>query len=644
MLSELNIVGSWFKNEPTSGWMFEEFKFDDEAKLAFEKLDLDIKVLDYSARVEVRENHTYAPCHYFLYALKLQPLVKLANKYMAVFDLLKNDLTPEDLKSLIDSSSPSNPITDALDPYSKKNFFDVFSDKTKRLQAKDIINGSGENISLRGNDDFVRSIILKALPVPDASSSMLGKIIYSFSQSPAAVEVLASKYSSSIPYLFRDDCGDGLLFKVLSTLGWKDKLDSLLVSNVSEAIDWGSINDAFLLKTANVAGNHNYIETPIHYSESLAKYVYLKKGLLNSASQLETVSNLISELWPNTVIRNENSVFFFRSSERTVTSESIFEGATNKIFYGAPGTGKSHKIHTEECLGAEKVVTIFHPDTQFNDFVGALKPMMKKDPSGSPIVTYQFRPGPFTNALVKAKTRPDTHICLIIEEINRAPAAAVFGEVFQLLDRNANGASTYKIDAADPDMFEFINEQLRTAGVSELTQLEIPENLSILATMNSSDQAVMPLDTAFKRRWSFEYLEVDFTKEAVPKTVIEIQTENGQFSIKWPDLAEITNEVLIDAGVAEDRLIGPFFLNPKELIDSESARSALNGKLFVYLWDDVLRHLGQHKVFSSKYKTFGTLSNAFKQGVSVFSQSIEREIEEKGIKIQEAEASHVATE
>jgi hypothetical protein len=645
MLSELNMVGHWFKNEPESGWQFDEIKFDDEAKRVFETLELDIQLQDYSARVGINQNHTYIPCHYFLYALKLQPLVTLVNKYIGVFDLLKEALaTPENIASLIHSTSPSHSVTDNLDPYSRDHFFDVFKDKNKRLGGKDIINGIGANTSLRGNDDFVRSIILKALPVPDASSGMLGQIIYSFSKSPLALEVLANKYSASIPYLFRSDSGDDLLFKIVSTLGWQDKLEPLLESSSSRTIDWGDLNDAFLVSSTPVAGHTQYVDKPVHYSESLVKYVHIKKGLLDTEPSLKTVSNLISDLWPNMLIHQDGAEFLFKSSGRISSRGPLFEGASNKVFYGAPGTGKSHRILNKESKGAEKIVTVFHPDTQFSDFVGALKPKMEKDSLGKSFVTYQFRPGPFTNALVKAKTYPDKHICLIIEEINRASAAAVFGELFQLLDRNKNGESTYRIDAADPDMLMYINEQLRSAGTSELTQLEIPSNLSLLATMNSSDQAVMALDTAFKRRWSFEYIEIDFSHAEVPKTDISINTENGVITIKWPDLAEIINDVLVDSGVAEDRLVGPFFLNQKELETSSSAKNALKGKLFVYLWDDVLRHLGHQKLFSPKYKTFGKLSNAFNKDMPVFNSVIEDKIEEKGTKFEVPEAQEDATE
>ncbi|UJF22036.1 AAA family ATPase [Shewanella sp. OMA3-2] len=645
MLSVLNMVGNWFKNEPEAGWRFDEIKFDDEAKRAFELLDLDIEVFEHSARVDVsgNNNHCYIPSHYFLYALKLQPLVSLLTLYMDIFRQVKSSTSSAvDFDKLINSSSPSNPVLDVLDHYSRDNFFDVFRSDKNRLGGKNIINQDPKKgKKYRSDDDFMCSIILKALPVPDASSSMLGDLIYAFSRNPTAYQTLADKYSAKLPYVFRSSSADDLLFMIILTLALKGKVDSLLGSKSTvRFIGWGSIVDAFLLSKTPVSGNNQYIEKPVHYSTLLNQYVHIKKGLLDTDASIVALSALIAPLWPKMSIIRSGTEIFFRSSILSIGPD--FKGATNKIFYGAPGTGKSHRIHTEEYKVAEKIVTVFHPDTQYSDFVGALKPHILKENEGNSGVTYLFRPGPFTNALVKAKAHPDTHICLVIEEINRAPAAAVFGELFQLLDRNTTGESTYKIDAADPDMLTHINDQLRVAGISELKQLEIPANLSILATMNSSDQAVMPLDTAFKRRWSFEYLEINFANPAVPNTLIYIQTANGQFSIEWPKLAQSINDVLIETGVTEDRLIGPFFLSPTELIDSDSAKLVLNSKLFVYLWDDVLRHLGPHKVFSSTYKTFGTLSRAYIQGSAVFSSAIEREVEAKGMKVEVAEASQDA--
>ncbi|NOI55243.1 AAA domain-containing protein [Vibrio crassostreae] len=634
MLSELNMVGKWFQSEPEESWGFGEFSFNERTKLAFSKLDLDIQIYEHSARINIttNKNQCYIPSHYFLYVLKLQPLVSLLSHYMDIFDQIKGSgKTAVEFDQLVNSRSPSNSVTNTLDSYSRDNFFRAFSSSEYRLGGKNIINkDSKKGKKYRSQDDFMCSILLKALPVPDASSGVLGDLLYAFSKSNSAYEVLMDNYSAYVPHLLRGKTGDELLFMVLSSLGWQGKLDNILGSSPARLHPWESIPDAFLMSTTPVPGNERYITKPVHYSTSCKQYVHIKKGLLDSDELIATVSELISALWPNTLVYKSDDAFLLKSSGRTDVIGAEFKGATNKIFYGAPGTGKSHKIHTVECVGSEKVVTVFHPDTQYNDFVGALKPVMQTDLAGNPTVTYQFRPGPFTNALVKAKRSPSTHVCLVIEEINRAPAAAVFGELFQLLDRKATGESTYKIDAADPDMLLYINERLRASGVPELTQLEIPSNLSILATMNSSDQAVMPLDTAFKRRWGFEYLEIDFSNSAVPQTEIEVATGNGKYAIKWPDLAQAVNDILMETGIAEDRLIGPFFLNPKELGDPSSAKDALNGKLFVYLWDDVLRHIGQHKVFSSSYKTFGGLSAAFNKGLPVFSAAIEGVIEVKG--------------
>ena len=647
MLLDLEVVGQWFKNEPDSAWFFDEIIFDDEAKVAFEGLPLDLEVFDHSARVKTSEhNFAYLPCHYFLYAVKVKPLVELMAKYLRLSDKVVGTFSQKsktkDFHDLVHQLSPNHSETNALDSYSRDNFYNVFKDDGKRFNAKKPINLS--NNKIRRNVDFFGSVILKVLPVPDDSSGILGKLLYAFSQSPDAYQVLVEKYSVRLPYLLRALSGDELLYMLMTTLSSVNKLDNVFSNTTGRLEEWGGITDAFLLNSTAVSGNTSYLDNPIDYSDVLKKFIYIKKGMLDEQGTFDKVSELISELWPNMSIHKSGGEFLFRSTAGSYVNGPVFEGATNKIFYGAPGTGKSHKILTEECQDAEKVVTVFHPDTQYSDFVGALKPMMEKDGNGNSVVTYQFRPGPFTNALVKAKSQPDKHICLVIEEINRAPAAAVFGELFQLLDRNENGGSAYKIDAADPDMLMYINEQFRAAGTSEIAQLEIPANLSIFATMNSSDQAVMPLDTAFKRRWSFEYLEIDFTNPAVPKTAIELRTKNGLFSIEWPALAEIINDELSEKGITEDRLIGPFFLNPKELGNSTLAKNAINGKLFVYLWDDVLRHLGHHNVFSSAYKTFGKLSRAFIKNEAVFSRQIEDKIEVKGTKIEVVEASQDGTE
>ena len=287
--------------------------------------------------------------------------------------------------------------------------------------------------------------------------------------------------------------------------------------------------------------------------------------------------------------------------------------ASNTIFYGAPGTGKSYAID-EIVKESKHVSTVFHPDTQYSDFVGCLKPSM----NGSD-VEYRFREGPFCKVLKVAHENPLEHCYLVIEEINRASAAAVFGEIFQLLDREPNGGSRYSVDINDPDMLSYL--ALNAQSVIIDGQLKLPSNLSIYATMNSSDQAVMPMDTAFKRRWKFEYKSINFDKCANGSFTI-LDSESLPFTISWKKFAGCINECLAMQEIPEDRHLGPWFLSSEELQDEKCASYALTGKLFMYLWDDVLRHGLKTTVFDSNIKNYGQLVHSFNSGVSVFSETL----------------------
>ena len=307
--------------------------------------------------------------------------------------------------------------------------------------------------------------------------------------------------------------------------------------------------------------------------------------------------------------------------------------AHNKIFYGAPGTGKSHHIDgiTE---GYCRYVTVFHPDTQYSDFVGAIKPVMVSE-NDTKKITYEFRPGPFTKALIEALNDTGKHVYLVIEELNRAPAAAVFGEIFQLLDRDFQGKSKYEIEVSDPDMLLYINANL--IGQDKLSKLYLPLNLSILATMNSSDQSVMPMDTAFKRRWLFEYLPIDFTQAGNGNFKLTF-TDGTQPEVPWKVFAEVVNDTLSSLQVPEDRLLGHRFVSDEELINIEEANNTLKGKILVYLWDDVLRHGKRDVIFKTSVAgTFGQLSHQFGEGNPIFSENFEAKLSEALIEAQKVQ-------
>lgn len=358
------------------------------------------------------------------------------------------------------------------------------------------------------------------------------------------------------------------------------------------------------------------------------EHSYKYKEMDLSPGNVESAKSYLESQLPD----NDMYLAELSGGRRSIVSVSSTVLGRNEIYYGAPGTGKSHTID-KQTKGARKVVTVFHPDTQHSDFVGALKPMMDGDN-----ITYQFRPGPFTRALIEALTHSDKHVYLIIEEINRAPAAAVFGELFQLLDRK-DGASKYGIDAADPDMLAYINAALEAEGIPSVDKLTIPSNLSLLATMNSSDQAVMPLDTAFKRRWSFRYIKIDFNNEDVSDQTFRLLTSQGPVNISWRDFADkVINDHLKELNVPEDRLLGPFFLSETELSDECSAQDALCGKLFVYLWDDVLRHRGRDIMFAENIRTFGELHDSFLAGKDpVFRGDVDAAVYKLGKAVDETE-------
>lgn len=283
--------------------------------------------------------------------------------------------------------------------------------------------------------------------------------------------------------------------------------------------------------------------------------------------------------------------------------------ASNVIFYGAPGTGKSYAI--DKTVDSSKCVnTVFHPETMNADFMGAIKPVMMED-GGKKYLTYEYLPGPFLKAIVAALNDHESHYWLVIEEINRAPAAAVFGEVFQLLDRDSSGRSTYEIDFPDSLCENYVNSRLKKS----IAKLFIPENLSLLASMNSSDQGVLPLDTAFKRRWKFIYIPLDFDKGCTDGDVELVLDAGVLRQISWQIFATCVNRVLADASIPEDRHLGPYFLTKDDLEDKDLV---LTGKLFMYLWDDVLRHGLRYRIFDANIKTYGQLVSCWNKRERVF--------------------------
>jgi len=266
-----------------------------------------------------------------------------------------------------------------------------------------------------------------------------------------------------------------------------------------------------------------------------------------------------------------------------------------QIFYGAPGTGKSHTIKEKTALAeiGERVIrTTFHPDSDYSTFVGCYKPSMKpvadkykavvgKDEE----ISYSFIPQAFTNAYVKA-WNTDEDVYLIIEEINRGNCAQIFGDLFQLLDRGDDDCSKYPI-IADSDLARYLSIELAgsihkniTPDIKNGKKLVLPSNLYIWATMNTSDQSLFPIDSAFKRRWDWKYMPIE---DAGKKWKIKV---NGN-EYDWYQFLEAINKEVFTLTHSEDKQLGYFFAkaNNDGFIDAEK----LVNKVYFYLWTDVFK-------------------------------------------------------
>lgn len=302
----------------------------------------------------------------------------------------------------------------------------------------------------------------------------------------------------------------------------------------------------------------------------------------------------------------------------------------NVIYFGAPGTGKSYNLNNDvkkiidEDSQFERVT--FHPDYSYANFVGTYKPVPDKDKERRKhTITYKYVPGPFMRSLVKAYKNPDKLFILMIEEINRANVAAVFGDVFQLLDRKDN-VSEYPIQTSE-DMKEYLKQEFEGTGLLEnFDVISIPENMFIWATMNSADQGVFPMDTAFKRRWDFKYFKINHDEEAIENTIVILNNQQ----INWNDLRKEINKELLSYNLNEDKLIGPFFAFNEfknQEIPEDIFKEVFKNKIIMYLFEDAARSK-RDILFSGakgddKFVTYSKICDVFEdKGIGIFCDNI----------------------
>lgn len=340
-----------------------------------------------------------------------------------------------------------------------------------------------------------------------------------------------------------------------------------------------------------------------------------------------------------------SEITFVDSSSLYVQQDSKSETLPfNRIYFGAPGTGKSYRVsqliksvypnfEKEDDEQSSYVFrTTLHPEYTYSDFVGQIMPVEKEDG-----FDYSFTPGVFTRALKKALlenlavengTREEPKkVFLVLEELSRANVAAVFGDLFQLLDRDNKGESEYSISNAliskqvntITDHSQEANDDKVGMDGNEDKKIFLPSNLIILATVNTNDQNVFAMDTAFKRRFEWEYVSIDPVSDKdglLNNEIISIPSESGLKDVEWCGFYPALNEYITsNMGLSEDKQIGQFFIKLTQDNNEKNQTQVLN-KLLQYLWEDIEgMAIDTHLFNIEEIKSFGKLYSVWKDAL-----------------------------
>jgi hypothetical protein len=307
------------------------------------------------------------------------------------------------------------------------------------------------------------------------------------------------------------------------------------------------------------------------------------------------LSKKTSNHMPRAILGKNNYLKFLKEyilENEKIHSSSPKTHPVNKIYFGAPGTGKSYQV-TQDLKNVDLIFqkrVTFHPEYDNATFVGGYKPITDNGD-----IKYEFVPQIFTNIYVESCNDPSHQYYLIIEEINRGNCAEIFGELFQLLDRDVN----YKITSSN-ELTNYLNISIPNSKFYKNGKMLLPDNLSILATMNTSDQSLFPMDSAFKRRWEWEYIPINYTADLTtnPSFAYKIKVDDTT-TFKWVDFIEKVNLRIQDnPSLGMDKCIGNYFVKPNE--KNEISIENFIYKVIFYLWNDVFKDEPKNSIFKGK--------------------------------------------
>lgn len=357
-----------------------------------------------------------------------------------------------------------------------------------------------------------------------------------------------------------------------------------------------------------------YFNIPVKKTDNALNLSYrIKKYIDNNIEEAKELHscNIGSLIWDF----YEKFIVAARTSDDYDGHTPTDDVGKNIIYYGVPGCGKSFQVDKKAKEFSNDFVfrTVFHPDYTYTDFIGQIVPISKDNK-----IEYKKNMGPFTRALCCAYANPQEQILLIIEEINRGNAAAIFGDIFQLLDRGCE----YKITN------EYICSCLKdyTNGKYEDNKFNIPNNLTILATMNTSDQNVFTLDNAFRRR--FEYVRIPNEFDLDDKSNELRDTIISGLGVTWGYFVNLINNYIMEQSELllnnEDKRLGVYSIISSEIMNANKFAD----KILFYLWDNIGKY-NDGKLFKEGYKLYDQVIDDYLDGNNVFCDEIFNNIEQK---------------
>ena len=544
----------------------------------------------------------YFPNQLWYFAAICVPLYTELKKYA---DLVKSNLTKKEIIDCKDNRAYAETLINSKSELiaEKDNVIKFLSDYKWWRGGKTIDRG-----------DYYYSPILSICNLVNASQGYVAEMCKYLSTNPEATQILLNVVDN-LPESIDDyeiivESSKVVVFLCLTVkeLLMFDENMSMIDFNINTKTIGVSGCNIGKLKDVQDKNDDprraNDCDTSVVWEHDGKKYYFLKEQTADGGKAFIKAINEIYK--PYYKAEFDNNMFILKKrkvqqlniglSNNQSKSQKFINGLPRQqIFYGAPGTGKScgiKRVLKGNNVSNENIFrTTFHPDSDYSTFVGAYKPTMEVVPhyessTGAPIeekrITYNFIPQAFLNAYVRAY-QTDENVYLIIEEINRGNCAQIFGDLFQLLDRGDDGKSDYSIKA-DTDIKTYLETALggESEGIKN-GELCLPSNLYILATMNTSDQSLFPIDSAFKRRWEWEYVPI---RNEAKGWVIAADGQEWD----WWEFLNAVNEKIGSITDSEDKKLGYFFVKPAD--GHTITAKTFVAKVLFYLWNDVFKDYG----------------------------------------------------